>query len=76
MTAASYYVDNISGDDANPGSPAQPFRTIRRALQGAGSGDDIFVGAGVYSVPAGEPSPTLVIPSGARLHGAGIVEIQ
>jgi len=38
-----------NGNDGNPGSQAQPFRTIVKALQTAGSGDAILVRGGNYS---------------------------
>jgi hypothetical protein len=31
-TALTYYVDNVSGNNANPGTEAQPFQTITQAI--------------------------------------------
>ena len=43
----SYYVMK-TGNDFNPGSLAQPFLTIGRAISAAAPGDQIWIGAGTY----------------------------
>src|SRR5215208_666743 len=44
---SSYYV-STSGNDANTGTLAAPFRTIQRAANFAGSGDTVFIRGGTY----------------------------
>ena len=46
--AADYYV-STSGSDSNPGTSAQPFRTITHAYGQAGPGTTIHVLPGVYT---------------------------
>src|SRR5262245_21340129 len=48
-TAASttYYV-SPSGSDTNPGSSAQPWRTIQKAANSVAAGDTVIVKAGTY----------------------------
>lgn len=46
---ADYYVDQARGDDANSGSEAAPWRTIRNALARAEAGSTVWVGDGVYA---------------------------
>jgi len=45
---AKVYVVAPGGDDGNPGTAAQPFRTISRAAAVAQPGEGVFVRAGVY----------------------------
>ena len=45
---ADFYV-STQGNDSNPGTSAQPFRTITRAYSLAGSGTTIVVMPGVYT---------------------------
>ena len=67
-----------TGDDANPGSDAAPFRTIQRAATAAMPGDTIAVHAGTYreriSPPRGGESDEKRIIYQA--HGDGKVEIK
>jgi hypothetical protein len=42
-----YYV-GVAGDDANPGTQEQPFRTLRKAGETLAPGDTCHVGSGVY----------------------------
>lgn len=39
--AAEYYVDNINGSDANPGSKDQPFQTFKKSLEVLKGGDTL-----------------------------------
>ena len=55
-TAATYYLDSNNGDDSNPGTSDQPWKTIDRAYtwyNGAGSkvqeGDTVLFRNGIYS---------------------------
>ncbi|MBI3182656.1 MAG: DUF1565 domain-containing protein [Myxococcales bacterium] len=43
----AFYV-SPAGSDSAPGTQAQPFQTIRRALAGLQSGDSVYVRAGTY----------------------------
>jgi hypothetical protein len=43
-----YHVDT-TGNDANPGTAAQPFRTIQHAVDIVNPGDGVLVGNGVYT---------------------------
>jgi parallel beta-helix repeat protein len=45
--AADYYVATL-GSDGAPGSEAQPFRTITRAIAAAQPGDTVYVRGGTY----------------------------
>ena len=52
LTAATYYA-SPSGNDSNPGTHAQPFRTVSRGIQAANPGDTIVLQDGTY--PADTP---------------------
>ena len=46
--AATTWNVSTSGDDTNPGTAAEPFRTISRGAEAAMPGDTILVHAGIY----------------------------
>jgi hypothetical protein len=46
-SSATYYVAT-TGSDSSPGSQAQPFRTLQRAVNAAVAGDTIIVADGTY----------------------------
>lgn len=48
--AADFYVaaQDQAASDANPGTQAQPFRTLARACEAAGPGDTVYLRAGTY----------------------------
>jgi len=48
LNATTYYV-SISGNDANPGTQAQPWRTIQNAADMMDAGDTALVSAGTYN---------------------------
>ncbi len=48
LQAAELHVDAGRGDDGNPGSLAQPFRTISKAAALAQAGDTVRINTGVY----------------------------
>ena len=47
--SGDYYVDGISGDDANSGTSTAPFKTIGAAASAASNNEKIVVGTGVYN---------------------------
>lgn len=47
-TSGAYYVA-LNGDDNQPGTEAQPFRTIQKAVDVAAAGETVFVRGGVYN---------------------------
>ena len=48
LQAADFHVDSRRGSDANPGSLAQPFRTISKAAALVHAGDTVHIATGVY----------------------------
>ena len=48
LFANSYYVAT-NGDDSNPGSDSQPWRTIQKAANTLVAGDTVFIKAGIYN---------------------------
>lgn len=48
LPAATYYVQNASGSDANPGTFAQPWKTIQFGIDQVQGGDTVFVLGGIY----------------------------
>ncbi|HEY3412759.1 MAG TPA: DUF1565 domain-containing protein [Armatimonadota bacterium] len=74
--AATYYVAT-TGNDANPGTAASPFRNIQKGVNVAASGDSVLVAGGTYieKVSWGSKSLSLA-PSGSAapvLDGGGAV---
>src|SRR5262245_24416560 len=47
--AADFYV-SPSGSDSNPGTQAQPFATVQKALSVIASGDTIYLRGGTYNL--------------------------
>ncbi|MEM9217945.1 MAG: S-layer homology domain-containing protein [Cyanobacteria bacterium P01_F01_bin.150] len=62
------YVDNIHGDDEQPGTVAHPMRTITQALHQAPPGTLIVIDSGDYSSQKGERFP-LIVDHGVMLVG-------
>jgi hypothetical protein len=60
-TAATYYVAS-TGNDANPGTQVQPFRTIAKGLTVLRAGDTLYLRGGTYK--EGIDSLNKVIPGG------------
>jgi len=63
------YVDAATGNDTTgDGSSANPYKTIRRGIQGADIGEVVRVGPGTYDVANGERFP--IIPGfGVTIQG-------
>ncbi len=68
LPATDYFVSILKGSDTNPGTPAQPFKTIAKALSVARSGDRVFVMPGRYAISTGEVLP-LTVPRGVQVLG-------
>ena len=51
LTAGTYYVAT-NGNDSNPGTQSQPFRTVQRGVNAAAAGDTIIVQDGFYAPPS------------------------
>jgi parallel beta-helix repeat protein len=66
-SACNYYVSN-TGSDGNPGTFAQPFKTITHAMAVASSGKTVRVMPGTYNTTTGEVFP-IAIKSGVQLFG-------
>ena len=49
VNAATYYV-STNGDDSNPGTEAEPFRTFEQGINSAGSGDTIYIKSGTHDL--------------------------
>jgi hypothetical protein len=65
---ADFFVDVASGDDANAGTSAAPFKTITHGLSVADSGEIVKVAPGEYTEASGETFP-FVVPAGVALIG-------
>lgn len=48
VSAAIYYV-STSGNDANPGTESQPWRTIQKAAYSLVAGDTVYIRSGTYA---------------------------
>lgn len=46
---SQYYFVSISGADTNPGTEAQPWRSVQKAFNNAPQGSTVFVKGGVYN---------------------------
>jgi len=52
--AATYYLDAVNGDDSNPGTEVQPWKTVSYAMATVSSGDTVIMSGGTYDgfIPA------------------------
>ena len=75
-----FYVDPSAGNDANPGTVAEPYRTLTHALSLAEAGHTIHLAAGTYDAASGEvwpnhagipPVADVNVPSGVTITGGG-----
>src|SRR5690606_3085588 len=53
-----FYVNPATGNDANAGTAAEPYRTLTHALSLAAAGHIIHLAAGTYDAASGEVWPT------------------
>jgi hypothetical protein len=70
----SFFVNPITGSDANPGTQLKPFKTLAKGLGLAIAGDTMRLAAGLYSAAAnGEKFTTntqqTVVPAGVKIFG-------
>jgi len=73
----TYWVDVATGNDANPGTEAQPFKTITRACSASNETDTIMVRPGTYSAATGEEFPILLQgPTLMSTGGRDVTTIQ
>jgi hypothetical protein len=63
MSGATYYVAT-NGNDSNPGTESQPWRTIQRAADTLVAGDTVYIRAGTYNEQ--------VVPQNSGASGAYI----
>jgi hypothetical protein len=74
LASAQIHVDpRLGNDQSGDGSQGSPYRSVTRALQGAGSGATIRAAAGFYSSATGEVLPIRLAP-GIRIVGQGSQE--
>ncbi|MCT4590294.1 MAG: right-handed parallel beta-helix repeat-containing protein [Carboxylicivirga sp.] len=62
----TYYVSNVSGDDANEGSESEPFKTIQHAAEIMESGDICLIKQGVYRETVTPPTGGLTFKNFER----------
>jgi hypothetical protein len=55
-SAATYYLDAVNGDDGNPGTSEQPWRTLSKAQSVASEGDTVYLRNGNYGAFSDETS--------------------
>ena len=75
-----FYVHPVTGNDANPGTAAAPYKTLTYALTRVGTGQTIHLAAGTYDAASGEvwpqqagfpPIATPNVPDGVRITADG-----
>jgi hypothetical protein len=59
---------STAGNDSNPGTSAQPFKTVTKALSLAKAGETVFVKPGQYGTANGDTLP-FNVPAGVLLIG-------
>src|SRR6476660_9411440 len=70
VDAATYYVAT-TGNDSNPGTANQPFRTIVRGVKVLRAGDRLYIRSGTYGEHI--DSNALTIPTGTSWSDAPII---
>jgi hypothetical protein len=66
---STYWVDAATGSDTAPGTEAEPFKTITKAVTAANMLDTIMVRPGTYGEASGESFPVLL--GGSSLKSTG-----
>jgi parallel beta-helix repeat protein len=66
--AQTFYVNPVTGNDTNPGTPSAPFKTITQALKISAFDTTIQLAEGNYNPANGEVFP-LTIPSTFKIVG-------
>ncbi|MCC5653341.1 DUF1565 domain-containing protein [Nostoc sp. XA013] len=64
----TFYVNPVSGSDANLGSQQAPFKTITKALKASTDNTKIQLADGNYNAASGEVFP-IMVPSGVTVVG-------
>ncbi len=81
VRAAGLYYVSLAGSDSNPGTQAQPFRTIQYGVNKLAGGDTLYIRGGVYNElvtirNSGTASSPIVISSypgeNAKIDGSSI----
>ncbi len=62
------FVDPVWGNDSNPGSEAEPLKTLTKAIEAAPANTIIQLSPGLYSAESGEIFP-LMMKSGVTIRG-------
>ena len=70
----SFFVNPITGSDANPGTQLKPFKTLAKGLGLTIAGDTLRLAAGLYSAASnGDKFTTstqqVVVPAGVKIFG-------
>jgi hypothetical protein len=70
-SAATLNVEPTNGSDANPGTAAQPLRTLAEGLDRAVAGDTIQLAGGVYHEAWDDEfgNHGLIVPKGVTIQG-------
>jgi len=84
LTGDTYYVAPGGNDSANGLTPAAAWRTLNHAAQNVGSGDTVYVGAGVYAEnvemddrgDGSQPIRFIADTTGTQVGGGGVVLID
>jgi hypothetical protein len=63
------FVNPVSGNDANPGTSSQPFKTLAKAVTKVKAGDTIRLAAGGYSKTLNGEQFPVQVPSGVTIRG-------
>jgi hypothetical protein len=66
--ATAVYVDATSGDDANAGTAASPFKTLTKAASVAQSGDTVYLYDSVYDSANEGGATTVNVPDGVMIQ--------
>jgi hypothetical protein len=71
--SVTWFVNPVTGNDANPGTSAKPFKTLTKALTKVKAGDTVRLATGAYGKDfSGDQFPAngLLVPSGVTIQGS------